>query len=95
MYDFTYNALPARVVFGAGAVKQLSAEAERLGAKRILLLCTPGRAEMVRSLSAGLPVAAVFDEAVMHTPVNLVERAREQASSAKADCCAAVAAAAR
>ncbi|HEY9532036.1 MAG TPA: maleylacetate reductase [Burkholderiales bacterium] len=90
MHDFTYNALPARVVFGAGAVKQLSAEAERLGAKRILLLCTPGRAEMVRSLSAGLPVAAVFDEAVMHTPVNLVERAREQASSAKADCCAAV-----
>jgi alcohol dehydrogenase class IV len=90
MHDFTYNALPSRVVFGAGSVKQLPAEAERLGAKRILLLCTPGRAEMVRLLAAGLPVAAVFDEAVMHTPASLVEQAREQARTAKADCCVAV-----
>jgi maleylacetate reductase len=45
---------------------------------------------MVRSLSAGLPVAAVFDEAVMHTPANLVEQAREQARTANADCCVAV-----
>ena len=90
MHDFTYNALPSRVVFGAGSVKQLSSEVERLGGKKVLLLCTLGRAEMVRSLSAALPVAGVFDEAVMHTPVQAVEKARALASSAKADCCVAV-----
>jgi maleylacetate reductase len=35
---FTYVAMPMRVVFGAGAVSQLGAEVERLGAKRALLI---------------------------------------------------------
>jgi alcohol dehydrogenase class IV len=90
MHNFTYTGLPSRVLFGAGSVKQLAAEVERLGAKRVLLLCTPGRADMVRSLSAGLPIAGVFDEAVMHTPAEAVARARGQAASLKADCCVAV-----
>ena len=89
MRDFTYTALPARVVFGAGSSKQLPAEVQRLGAKRVLLLCTPGRAEMVAAAAQGLPVAAVFDKAVMHTPVDLAEQARGQAQAAKADCCVA------
>jgi maleylacetate reductase len=86
MRDFIYNALPMRVVFGAGAVKQLPAEVERLGAKRVLLLCTPGRAQMLQSAAGGLPVAGVFDKAVMHTPSDLVEEARKQAKAVKADC---------
>jgi maleylacetate reductase len=90
MHDFTYNALPSRVVFGAGAVKQLPAEVERLGAKKVLLLCTPGRAGMVASASEGLPVAGVFDKAVMHTPAALVEEARQKAQAVNADCCVAV-----
>jgi alcohol dehydrogenase class IV len=89
MQDFTYNALPARVVFGAGAVKKLAAEVERLGAKRVLLLCTPGRTAMVMSAAQGLPVAGAFDRAVMHTPSNLVEEARQQAQFLRADCCVA------
>src|SRR5690606_867747 len=90
MRNFTYTSLPVRVVFGAGAVSQLAAEVERLGAKRVLLLSTPGRAEMVRALSQGLSVAGVFDEAVMHTPAEAVEKARSLASSVNADCCIAV-----
>jgi alcohol dehydrogenase class IV len=90
MHNFTYIGLPTRVVFGAGSVKQLAAEVERLGAKQVLLLCTPGRAEMVRSLAAKLPIAGVFDEAVMHTPSEAVDKARRTASSKKADCCVAV-----
>ena len=90
MRNFTYNGLPMRVVFGAGSVRQLAAEVERLGAKRVLLLSTPGRAEMVRSLSEGLPVAGVFDQAVMHTPTEKVNQARAQAKSVDADCCVAV-----
>jgi maleylacetate reductase len=90
MEPFTYIGLPMRVVFGAGAVRHLAAEVERLGANRVLLLCTPGRAEMVRSLAAKLPIAGVFDEAVMHTPSAAVDKARRTASSNNADCCVAV-----
>lgn len=90
MRSFTYVGLPARVVFGAGAVAQLAAEVDRLGAKRVLLISTQGRAGMVQSLSRDLPVAGVFDKAVMHTPVDKVEEARKQASAVSADCCVAV-----
>lgn len=90
MKPFTYVSLPTRVVFGAGAVARLGAEVERLGAKRVLLISTPGRAGMVSSLSNDLPIAGVFDKAVMHTPIGAVEEARKQASALNADCCVAV-----
>ena len=90
MKPFVYNGLPSRVVFGAGAISQLAAEVDRLGAKRVLLLSTPGRAAMVKTLSAGVPVAGVFDGAVMHTPLELVEEARKLAKKLKADCCIAI-----
>jgi maleylacetate reductase len=87
MDKFTYVAMPTRVVFGAGAVAQLATEVERLGAKRALLISTPGRAEMVRAVARGLQVAGLFDQAVMHTPVAAVESARAMARSVDADCC--------
>src|SRR5437763_2789376 len=82
--------MPTRVVFGPGSVTQLAAEVERLGAKRALLISTPGRAEMVRSVAKGLSVAGLFDKAVMHTPIAAVEAARTMAKSVGADCCIAV-----
>jgi alcohol dehydrogenase class IV len=88
--NFTYVALPTRVVFGAGSIRSLAAEVGRLGATRVLLISTPGRAEMVRRLCAGLSIAGVFDRAVMHTPVEAVESAREKAKSVDADCCVTV-----
>jgi maleylacetate reductase len=90
MDRFTYVAMPTRVVFGAGAVSQLAVEVERLGAKRVLLISTPGRAEMVRSVAKDLKVAGLFDQAVMHTPIAAVEAARAKAKSVDADCCIAV-----
>src|SRR5258708_6648160 len=87
MDRFTYVAMPARVVFGAGAVSQLAAEVERLGATRVLLISTPGRADMVRSVARDLKIAGIFDQAVMHTPIKAVEAAREMAKSLGADCC--------
>ena len=90
MRSFVYNALSARVVFGAGSVAQLAAEIERLGAKRPLLLTTPGRAEMVAAASRNVPVAGVFDKVVMHTPAEVANQARELAKKLGADCCVAV-----
>ena len=88
MRSFVYGGLPSRVVFGAGAVRQLPAEVERLGAKRVLMISTPGRAAMVSKL--GLQAAGTFDKAVMHTPIAVVEEAREMARTVRADCCVAV-----
>jgi alcohol dehydrogenase class IV len=82
--------MPTRVVFGAGSIGELAAEVERLGAVRVLLISTSGRADMVRAVSKGLSVAGVFDKAVMHTPMAVVEEARNLARKARADCCVAV-----
>ena len=90
MKPFVYTGLPARVVFGAGSVKQLGAELERLGAKRALLLCTPGRAESVQAIARGLPIAGVFNRVVMHTPLALANEARKTAADLNADCCIAI-----
>ncbi len=90
MRQFVYSGLPSRVIFGAGSVRQLAAEIERVGAKRVLLISTPGRAGMVMAISKGLKVAGVFDKAVMHTPIQAVTEAREMARAVEADCCVAV-----
>jgi maleylacetate reductase len=87
---FVYSGLPSRVVFGAGSIAQLPAEVERLGAKRPLLLSTPGRVDMVATVSRNLPVAGVFDKVVMHTPIEAANQARDLARQLKADCCIAV-----
>jgi maleylacetate reductase len=87
MRAFVYNGLPSRVIFGLGSVKKLSEEIDRLGAKRVLMISTPGRAAMVRSVSRNLSVAGFFDKAVMHTPLEIVNQARELAKELRADCC--------
>jgi maleylacetate reductase len=42
---FTYDPLPTRVIFGSGTLARLGPEVERIGARRALVLSTPGRAE--------------------------------------------------
>ena len=92
MKSFVYTGLPMRVVFGAGSVSQLAAEVEKLGAKRALVLSTPGRAENVRKVaeSLGARLAGIYDKAVMHVPVEVAEDARRVAAELGADCCISV-----
>ena len=92
MNSFTYVSLPSRVVFGAGAVVQLPAELEKLGAQRALVLSTPGRAASVTAIAASLGArcAGIYDKAVMHVPVEVAEDARRVAKELGADCCVAV-----
>ena len=87
MRRFVYTGLPSRVIFGLGSVEKLSEETDRLGAKRVLMISTPGRAAMVRSVAKNLSVAGIFDKAVMHTPLELANQARELAKDLGADCC--------
>jgi len=90
--DFIYTGLPMRVVFGAGSVARLAAEVERLGAKRALVLSTPGRGGSVRKVaeSLGARLAGIYDQAAMHVPVEVAEDARRVAAELGADCCISV-----
>ena len=92
MKGFVYTAWPGRVVFGAGTLARLPDELERLGARRALLLCTPGRADSARRLAAslGASTAGVYDKAVMHVPLAVAEDARRVARELGADCCVAL-----
>ena len=92
MKSFTYVSLPSRVIFGAGSVARLPQEVEKLGAKRALVLSTPGRAADVTRLAAtlGERFAGLYDKAVRHVPIEVAEDARRAAKAANADCCVVV-----
>ena len=52
---FTYRSDPVRIVFGAGSIAALRAEADRHKISRLLVLCSPSRSDLARKLIA--PVA--------------------------------------
>jgi maleylacetate reductase len=92
LHPFVYDALPCRVVFGAGSLEKLLDEVRKLGAKRALVLCTPDQAAVGADIAArlGAHSAGVFDGAVMHVPVEVAEAARDKARKLEADCCVAI-----
>ncbi len=92
MLAFTYDALPGRVLFGVGCLDKLPEEIERLGATRALVLSTPEQRKEGQQMVDRLGARAVglFDQAVMHVPIEIAEQAREQAKALGADCCVAV-----
>ena len=92
MDAFTYQSQPARIVFGAARLQQLAAEAERLGARRVLVLSTPGHAHLGERAAAllGGRAAGCFAQAVMHVPVALARRATDEARRLQADATVAI-----
>ncbi|KRB81416.1 Maleylacetate reductase [Sphingomonas sp. Root710] len=74
---FVYTANPGRVIFGEGTIARLPEEVERLGLARVLLLATPQQEADAERLAdrLGDHSAGVFAGAVMHTPVEVTERA--------------------
>jgi alcohol dehydrogenase class IV len=84
--------LPARVVFGAGAIARLPEEVERLGAKRALVLSTPEQKDSAEKVAEALARRCVgtYDKAAMHVPLEIAEDARRVARQLGADCCVTV-----
>ena len=80
------------MVFRAGALDELGAEIERLGAHRALVLSSPEQRASAEDVSKRLGVhsAGIYDKAVMHVPIATAEAAREMAKSLNADCCVAI-----
>ncbi|MBF6567872.1 MAG: maleylacetate reductase [Candidatus Binataceae bacterium] len=76
--NFVYQALPARVIFGLGKLEKLPGEVDLLGLKRVLVLCTPYQRDEADRIAAMLGERAIgiFDQATMHVPIELAQRAR-------------------
>jgi alcohol dehydrogenase class IV len=84
---FVLDQPATRVRFGSGAVSEVGAELDRLGAKRVLLIAsTSSKAEADRIVSdVADRVTARIDETAPHVPAVSVEEARELAESSRAD----------
>ncbi|WP_213780717.1 maleylacetate reductase [Caballeronia sp. dw_276] len=89
---FTYDALPARIVMGAGKRKDVAAEVERLGCKCPLIVTTHEQAALGDDIARQFDVGSttLFAAAAMHTPWDVTQRALEAAQSARADCVIAI-----
>jgi maleylacetate reductase len=87
MQPFVYEPLPARVIFGSGTLSRLGDELERLGLRRVLVLATPAQQGEAERLAASLGerTAGVFAGAVMHTPVEVTERAMAEVAALGVD----------
>lgn len=91
MDAFEYNANPGRVIFGSGSIKKLPEEIQRLNKKLPLLLSTPQQADQLSDLEkvladGGLKRTATFNDATMHTPTHITEKAMQFTKDSGADC---------
>lgn len=85
--SFTYEALPMRVRFGAGAVSELGAELAELGFRQALVLSTQTEEPLARRIASQLGDAAVgvVAKAVMHVPEECIEATRGEISGRAPD----------
>ncbi|AGP52253.1 maleylacetate reductase [Streptomyces rapamycinicus] len=87
MKTFVHRGQITKVVFGSGTRRCIPEEADALGCRRVLILCTPGqwdRAAEIRDL-LGATAVGTFAEAAPHTPVEVTEKAVAYAGSVEAD----------
>ena len=92
MDAFVYQTYPQRVIFGAGALQHLAREVDLLGARRALVLSTPGQAAAAGRVVTllGGRAAGVFVRALMHVPLETAREARLEATRLGADCAVAI-----
>jgi len=90
--EFVFTGHPARIVFGAGSVREVGAEVERLGRRRALLVTGPALGAVANRVKQLLGQVCVghFDGAAMHTPVEVTDAALQLLVSRDADCAVAV-----
>ncbi len=86
--SFRYDALPGRIVFGAGSARTaLREELDLLGVRRVLLIATEQELPLARSLVEPFAdrVVEVFTGVRPHVPVAVAEAARAAAERCAAD----------
>ena len=85
--EFVFEPAHSRVVFGAGCIARLPAEADLLGARRILVVRTIARLELSQRVTEllGERVAGTYNRAQVHVPESVAASAREAAVEYGAD----------
>jgi maleylacetate reductase len=83
-----YNATPPRVVFGANTLDSVGDEVARLGARRVIVVTTPGRTALGERVArlVGERCAGMLPDAVSQVPIELARKAREEVRNRDADC---------
>ena len=87
-----YNAIPGRILFGRGSLKDVAGEVEHLGGKRALVISTPGRKPLAERTAAliGGSCVGILPEAVSQVPIELAIEGRKKVREMGADCLVAV-----
>ena len=88
MREFSYQALPGRVVFGAGTARtQLAEELRRVPAHRVLLVVSAAKRSLATELTAPMSelIAATYPGVRPHVPLEVAEEARALAAETGAD----------
>jgi alcohol dehydrogenase class IV len=76
--------LPARVIFGAGRLAEVGAEAARLGMARPLVITGAQQSALGRRIAEEI-AAAHFDQAAMHTPTSVTDQAMALVAAERID----------
>ena len=87
MLEFAYEALPGRVVFGAGARRTVAAEAAALGGRRVMLVADRAAEAAAEEIADGLGrrAAGRFDGVAQHVPADKARAAVAAARELGAD----------
>jgi len=75
--SFKYNSLGGRVIFGAGSLRELLPELERLKLRKAVVVSTPEQIDLGRTIEQLIKGHSIglFPRATMHTPVSVTEEA--------------------
>lgn len=92
MQSFTYEALPMRVRFGTGTLRDLPDELTAVGVEKVLVIATPFQEDLAREVAEliGDSCAGVYAKAEMHVPIESAQEARNLAKELGADGCVVV-----
>lgn len=87
MKPFSYDASPARIVFGQGTIDTIAEEVRRLGRSRVMVLASRRLDAVAAAVTESLGDMAVvrFDGAVMHTPIEVTTAALRLAENHHVD----------
>jgi maleylacetate reductase len=83
-----YNATPPRILFGANTLDTVASEVERLGARRAIVVTTPGRTALGERVVKliGDRCTGLLPEAISQVPIELARKGREALRAREADC---------
>jgi maleylacetate reductase len=88
-HDFVHESRPGRVIFAVGAKRELLQEINRLDMHRLIVLCTPGQADLAAAVTEPLgdKIAAMHPHAMRHVPIQAAAKAVDRAIAVNADGC--------